>query len=343
MLKTISQDKLNDWLSAISQKYELWVPQECDGGCLLSPYRPEAKLDLESMPKLSAKNIVFPQTECMLKYSYKKDTVNPDQVKVSLQTPDTPSKKVVWGIRPCDVAGISFLEKVFLGNGYHDPYFKARRDECVIVALGCSHPQNSCFCTAVGGSPDTCPGADLLMRVIDGGYSVEVLTPKGEELITAELFSEQNKSKAVKQEGAANKMELPFKLESLPKVADNIQKSFESPYWKEATAACISCGICTYICPTCYCFNIADEAHGMSGERIRCWDTCMSSLYTLEASGHNPRREKSQRYRNRINHKFSYLITNNEVLGCTGCGRCIRECPASVDLRQIVSDLLEPE
>jgi ferredoxin len=344
MLKIITKDKLTDWLAFISREYELWVPQEEEGGVLLAPYQPERGFNLKLMPKLSAKEVVFPQTECLLKYSYNKDTVNPEQVEVSLEASNPHHKTVIWGIRPCDVAGISFLEKVFTSNGYHDPYFKSRRKECVIVAVGCRHPEATCFCTAVGGSPAEAPGADLLLTRIDNEYGAEILSERGKDLINEDLFSTPAKGKieSIKQAKQAACNEMPFRLEeSLPAVADKILQAFEFPYWKEATTACISCGICTYVCPTCYCFNIADEARGMEGERLRCWDTCMSYTYTLEASGHNPRIIKYQRYRNRINHKFSYLITNNDIVGCTGCGRCIKECPANIDLRHIVAHLLE--
>jgi ferredoxin len=345
MPKAITQDKLGDWLAIINRRYELWLPQERRGVTLLTPYRPEVGVSLERLPKVSAKEVVFPRTECLFKYRYQKDKANPEQVKLSLEAGNPSTKTVIWGIPPCDVAGISFLEKVFAGKGYHDPYFKARRKECLIVALGCQQPAATCFCTAVGGSPVEAPGADLLLTRIDNEYVVEVLTPRGGELIDDTLFSmvEEEELKTLEQakQAVSDRLEVPFALRPLPAVADRLRQVFESPYWKEATAACLSCGICTFVCPTCYCFNIADEARGLEGERLRCWDACMFSSYTLEASGHNPRGIKFQRYRNRISHKFSYLITNNDILGCTGCGRCIRECPVSIDLRRIVARLLE--
>jgi ferredoxin len=345
MPKSITQDKLKDWLDSISQKYELWVPQEKEGVCRLAPYQPEAGFCLERASQLSAKEVLFPQTECILKYSYQKNKNNPEDVKVSLEAADPHPKTVIWGIPPCDVAGISFFEKVFAGSGsYQEPYFKARRSECLIVAFACQHPDTTCFCTAVGGSPVEAPGADLLLTRINHEYVVEVLTPQGGKLIDEALFGMlgEEKLKAMEQakQAVRHTVEHPFSVEASPLVAKKLLKAFESPYWKEATAGCISCGICTFVCPTCYCFNIADEAHGMQGERLRCWDACMFPLYSLEASGHNPRRVKFQRYRNRLSHKFSYLITNNDTLGCTGCGRCIRECPAGIDLRRIMAHLM---
>ena len=114
----------------------------------------------------------------------------------------------------------------------------------------------------------------------------------------------------------------------------------DGPYWRDRVSKCISCGICTYVCPTCYCFTIADEIEDLQGERLRAWDSCMFYQYTLEASGHNPRPSKFERYRNRIGHKFSYFPDQyNGMISCCGCGRCIRSCPVSIDIRRIVGHL----
>ncbi len=344
MPKAIMQDKLNDWLDSIASKYQLWAPQDKDGACLLSPYTPGAPVNLKCRPQLSAKKALFPQTECLLKYQYHKDKSKPEETELSISAANPNQKTVIWGIAPCDVSGISFFENVFIGAGYQDTYFKTRRSNTLIAAIACQHAESTCFCEAVGGSPVSAPDADLLLTRIDHEYVVEALTNEGATLIDEGLFTtvEEAKLNAMQQvkEAALSKLSKPFELGSLPSVADKFLKAFESPYWKEATAACLSCGICTFVCPTCYCFNITDEAQGMHGQRLRCWDACMFSTYTLEASGHNPRNIKFQRYRNRLSHKFSYLITNNNVLGCTGCGRCIKECPVGIDLRSIISHIL---
>jgi len=344
MPKAIAQDKLGEWFSLISQKYNLWVPVEKEGIYQLALYTPGTEFSLNGIPEFSAKKIVFPQTECLIKYSYHKEVKSPEQVQLEFHPTISAPKTVVLGIPPCDVHGITFLEKVFLGQGYQDPYFKARRAECILIALACEHPYNTCFCSAVGASPVEAPGADLLMTRIDNEYVVEILSKRGAEFVTEELFRHLSKDelKAMEQAKKVAKtgLEVPLDLSKLAQVATKLASSFESPYWKEATAGCISCGICTYVCPTCHCFNIADEAYGAEGERLRCWDACMFPLYSLEASGHNPRQIKFQRYRNRLNHKFNYLISNLGVIGCTGCGRCIRNCPAAIDLRQILQHIL---
>jgi hypothetical protein len=82
-------------------------------------------------------------------------------------------------------------------------------------------------------------------------------------------------------------------------------------FWMDQSARCLSCGVCTYLCPACSCFNITDENSGLKGKRLRTWDTCMSALYTLEGSGHNPRVSRAHRLRNRVGHKFCYHRRNS--------------------------------
>ena len=141
---------------------------------------------------------------------------------------------------------------------------------------------------------------------------------------------------------AAAELSLPPDLSDAPakllEVFDNME------FWENVSAQCLSCGACTYLCPSCYCFNITDESHGMQSTRIRSWDNCMSALFTMEASGHNPRPTKAHRLKNRVGHKFSYYPNLHDgTPSCCGCGRCIKSCPAGVDIREIVLKAIEFE
>lgn len=127
------------------------------------------------------------------------------------------------------------------------------------------------------------------------------------------------------------------KAEDLNGFADKFYRSFEDlPFWRHLTFKCKSCAVCTFLCPTCFCFNITDEKGSKGISRLRTWDSCMFFHYTLEASGHNPRTTKAERYRNRIGHKFCYHPERYTDYGCTGCGRCIKYCPVSFDVREVL-------
>jgi len=110
----------------------------------------------------------------------------------------------------------------------------------------------------------------------------------------------------------------------------------EAPFWDDIAFACINCGTCTYVCPTCWCFDIQDEAKQKQSSRFRNWDTCMSPLFTRHATGHNPRGAKVQRVRQRFMHKLKYFLDKyDQGIMCVGCGRCVKSCPVNIDIRQV--------
>jgi formate hydrogenlyase subunit 6/NADH:ubiquinone oxidoreductase subunit I len=104
---------------------------------------------------------------------------------------------------------------------------------------------------------------------------------------------------------------------------------------------CLGCGACAYVCPTCACFDIQDEGTGNKGTRVRCWDSCAFSLFTLHTSGHNPREEQTERWRQRILHKFLYMPERQQVYGCVGCGRCSRGCPVDMNILEHLKKIKE--
>ena len=115
-----------------------------------------------------------------------------------------------------------------------------------------------------------------------------------------------------------------------------INALFDAPFWDEMAFACLNCGTCTYLCPTCWCFDIQDEVYGSEGDRIRNWDSCMFPLFTLHGSGHNPRDKKVRRVRQRFMHKLKYYVDKyQDGVQCSGCGRCVRYCPVNIDIRKV--------
>ena len=116
---------------------------------------------------------------------------------------------------------------------------------------------------------------------------------------------------------------------------------FDKIDWVKYTDICQGCGLCTFICPTCHCFEFKDVDENGSVCRYRNWDSCMFPKFTVHASGHNPRASIKERYRQRVLHKYSYIPKNFGYVSCTGCGRCIRSCPAGVNIRSIVEGITE--
>ena len=114
---------------------------------------------------------------------------------------------------------------------------------------------------------------------------------------------------------------------------------FDRPEWAELSKACLGCGTCTFVCPTCQCFDVRDFSTNQGVKRFRCWDSCMYSEFTKMAA-ENPRKNQMQRYRQRFMHKLCYFPSNNNgEYSCVGCGRCVKKCPQSLNIVKVIKKL----
>jgi len=337
-MKFLSADKLTQWLEELSRTSTVLAPTQEDDAVVFRPYDPDRELRLERQPTMPPKEALFPGSETLLQYQYRKDPENPGKQTVEVRESQPAVNQVVFGARPCGARGFTIFDPVFEEGGYQDPYYQARRQSTLFVTLACSMPENTCFCHWVGSSPSDPRGSDVLLTPVESGYALEAITQGGERLLASELLTD---GESVREEMEEVKQAARKELGQAPDLSDVPQKLFDLfedlDFWDRMSAKCISCGACTYLCPTCYCFTITDEPKGASGERIRSWDNCMSYLFTLEGSGHNPRPTKAHRLRNRVGHKFSYYPRlHDQAFACCGCGRCIKSCPVCVDIREII-------
>jgi ferredoxin len=252
--------------------------------------------------------------------------------------------QVIFGVRPCDITGISLMDKVFFDANV-DPYYKARRENTVIIGIDCLKPcDEDCFCSTVG-SLDVKEGFDLLLTDIGEGYFVTVGTPRGEKLLKD--FSKARESSKKERElflsrREGRKKEYPYKfkteLSSLPLL---FTSNWEHPVWKEIGDICLACGRCNLVCPTCYCFDTFDamDVSLREGERRRQWDGCTLAEFAVIAGGINFRAQRSQRLRHRFNRKFNYLMAKHGQSHCVGCGRCYRACLVHIHPVEVVNKL----
>lgn len=344
--KYIAQDKLTNTLDELAKKFEVWVPVaalEKKRIVRFMSYQGGMEPVLTEQSGLGPKNVLLPQVEPLLRFSYNKDVNDLSEKRLRVEDPEPPRQSLIFGARPCDARGFLIFDQVFVRGPYVDNIYTARRERTLIATLVCLDEDAACFCSSVGSGPADMEGSDLRLTPIGGGYVVEALNDRAQPVmeLLGEAASEIHLAAARKvQEEAAQRR---VGGADLTQGRESFLKRFEDmDYWREMVSQCLSCGICTYVCPTCYCFSITDEMKENRGERIRSWDSCMFFTYTLEASGHNPRPTRLERYRNRVGHKFGYFPEKYQgMLACCGCGRCIRGCPVSIDIRRVAENLKE--
>ena len=333
----IAKENLSALFQSIAENQEVYLPVEVSGQVNYKAWTPDAKVSLETLKTVkSPKDAFFPQSENLY-------TVQRDGKKLSIQPEALKEQNfVVFGMKACDIQGVKVLDNVFLSDPI-DSFYAARREHGTIVAMACHEPEESCFCKAFGIDCAE-PAADVATWMVEGELYWKALTDKGEALTKAveSLLTEADGTDAEKLE--TEKTAIRAIVEKLPYSdlslegwnGDALTEKFNSPVWEELYKPCLACGTCTFVCPTCQCYDIKDYDTGHGVKRYRCWDSCMYSDFTMMAHGNN-RTSQMQRFRQRFMHKLVYYPANNNgMYSCVGCGRCVEKCPASLNIVKVI-------
>ncbi len=330
----LNKEKWSDFVGKLTEK-NLWAPK-LEGEAMR--FAPVAAGEIPVLDyrntRVPPKAVVFPQTETMYRFQLG---------DLEMTIPDLDEETIVLGLRPCDARAINIVEKLFSWD-VDDPYYMQRRELVTLIGLACKEPGANCFCTSLGGGPASTEGLDLLMIDLGDSYLFEAISPKGETLMeeVGDMLTEAGDESAVlRNQAVADAEKLISRTVDHAGIPAGLPSLWENSLWQRVSASCLGCGTCTYLCPTCHCFDIQDETEGFESRRCRIWDSCMFEEYTLHTSGHNPRPTRSERTRNRINHKYSYYVDKFDVIACVGCGRCINLCPVNIDIIEILRQVKE--
>jgi len=294
----------------------------------------------EITPLQPVKSFLFPPTETMFSYqkTEKGTRLTPEQEAGASK------KKILFGLRPCDVHAIEYIQKFYNGN-FPDQPISHYIENTIVVGIACATPSNACFCTTMGISPVSSSGADIFLTPTDDFFLIEFLTEKGKSIqsaFAASLKASEANDGNWKQKIEQSTINSLLEKINVEAIKGKVNQAYDKPFWKKYSDVCIACGGCTFDCPTCTCFDVRDVMESKSdGYRYRAWDSCSFASFTLHASGHNPRNTKLERLRQRIMHKYHYTVANMQTWSCTGCGRCIRVCPVGINTRSILKDIKE--
>ena len=330
----IAKENLTALFQLMAAEREIYVPVNNGGQVNFAAWTEEAEVDLDTLKSVkSPKDAFFPQSENLY-------TCYRDGKKIKIEPEELQSQNfVVFGMKACDVKGVEVLDKVFLSEPV-DTFYAARRAHGTIVAMACHEPEETCFCK-VFGIDCAEPVADVATWMVEGELYWKALTEKGEALTkaVASLLTETDEAKVEAEKTTIRAIveKLPYSNLSLEGWnGDALTEKFDSPVWEELYKPCLACGTCTFVCPTCQCYDIKDYDTGHGVQRYRCWDSCMYSDFTMMAHGNN-RTSQMQRFRQRFMHKLVYFPANNDgMYSCVGCGRCVEKCPASLNIVKVI-------
>lgn len=333
----IAKSKLPELLKAIAAQQELFLPVNNNGQVNFAAWFEGCNADIETLKTVkSPKDMFFPQSETLY-------TVKKEQHKLSVEPQALADQNfVAFGMKACDIQGIKVLDKVFLAEPV-DTFYRARREHGTIVALACHEPEESCFCKVFGVDCAE-PDADVVMWNANDTLYWKDVTDKGTALTEAlsgvlkNADAADEKAVETEQENIRAIVEkLPYTNLSLEGWNGNVtEEKFNSPVWEKLYKPCLACGTCTFVCPTCQCYDIKDYDTGHGIQRYRCWDSCMYSDFTMMAHGNN-RTSQMQRFRQRFMHKLVYFPANNDgMYSCVGCGRCVEKCPSSLNIVKVI-------
>lgn len=337
LMAKISKKSIPELLNRLMKEYDVIAPVEKEGKFAFSVISDVGKVRLDySTTILPPKEFLMPPEETLMKF-----TRNSKQPEATIDE----GKRVLFGIHPCDIWGTMILDWVFDGK-FNDPYYQTRRKNTVVVGLNCIGPCDQyCFCDSMG-TYTVEKGYDIMLIELGNDYIVHIKTDAGDRLVRLnfDLFTEVTYDDADELSKLLVDIKLKQKFKrklEIRNISELLDFKYGSEIWNEYGDKCFSCGACSYVCPTCYCFYMKDTLDlGLdNGERLRTWDACLYIDFARVAGGHNFRKDRATRLKMRFFHKEKSFIDDYGRPACVGCGRCIRACPGKIDLTEIFAKL----
>ena len=335
-MRKCSLNNLNALFNEIANNATLYIPVDTEKGASYKKFEDGMVMSNTLKTNRSAKDFFFPQSENLMEFK-----TEGKKIEV-IDTRDASEDFVVFGVRACDAMSLEVLDKVFLTNPV-DSYYSSRREHGVVITMACTRPTETCFCQTFGIDASA-PKGDIECYKTDSEIYFNAVTEKGKALLEKlNAVTVESDDKAInkqKEEIKAVMQKLPLKdLKADAFGKDKTDEFFNRPEWKTLSESCLGCGTCTFVCPTCQCYDIKDFNTGHGVKRFRCWDSCMYSHFTKMSAG-QPRLTQLERFRQRFMHKLVYFPTNNDgMFSCVGCGRCISKCPISMNIVKVMKTL----
>ena len=244
------------------------------------------------------------------------------------------SDAIFLGVHSYDLAAVHRLDYNF-AEGNAERNYLTRRRGAVFIGVSFT-PDRWHFSGSLGIEPGDTDGFDLFLTKLLDGYVLEAITPAGDELLQGFDLPPHEAGKPAPPQFQQH-IYVPQ-----ARLGDVMAASYDHPVWEETTEKCVGCGTCNLVCPTCYCFDVAENVDitATRGNRERSWDGCMLRPFTEVAGGEVFREDLAARQRHRVFRKFKYISDETGEPWCVGCGRCTAACTAGISIVNIVNRLV---
>ena len=330
------KSNLSYWLRQLRKEMELIAPVSRRGEIVFESIDRIHEIALDCPALIpSPKEFLFPQLEPMLRSAGNR----------LLDMRDN-SRRVIFGVRSCDVSALGLLDRFFLDDPA-DPYYEARRRNTLVISVACNRPDSTCFCASLGTGPYLQAGFDIQLYDLGDRYLVEAGSGAAASWIRrfSFLMGRPSKSDLVDLYEVKLSSQSMFHRRVSLKGAQRMMQGGEvsEAFWEKVTGRCIECGGCVYCCPVCTCFSVMDNRDGKAACRTRLWDTCMFKGFTRMAGGVLPAADRRLRTKRWFEHKVLYYPETAGAFGCVGCGRCAVTCPGRIDMASVVSRIEKHE
>lgn len=336
-MRKCSLNKIDALFAEIAKAGELYLPVDgSDGVAKFSKWEEGTVWSQALNTVRSPKDFFFPQTENLMEFKTSGKNIEIIDVR------DEKADFVIFGVRACDVKSFDVLDRVFLSDPV-DSFYASRREHGTIISLACTKPAETCFCGTFGIDSAE-PAGDVSAWKTETEIFFRANNEKGEAFLKKiEALTEDADEAPVKEQQEKTRdimKKLPLAgLKTDAFGGGKTDKYFNAPEWKSLSESCLGCGTCTFVCPTCQCYDIRDFDTGNGVIRFRCWDSCMYSDFTKMAHGNN-RLSQLERFRQRFMHKLVYYPENNDgMFSCVGCGRCLAKCPISMNIVKVMKKI----
>lgn len=247
--------------------------------------------------------------------------------------------RVLFGVHAYDIVGLNILDRVFADGPYPDPYYVTRRRNTAVIGVDVVPDRHHFAASINADSVDT--GFDLFFSDIGESFIVLVGTSRGHDMVTmtGSLLEEAGPADVAEFKRRAKQRRAAYVTQvEMSGFAEILEMEYASRVWDELGDRCLSCGACSHVCPTCYCFDVHDEVTpgSRAGRRIRTWDSCLFRTHAAVAGGENFRESRASRVKFRYYHKQRGFVAEYGRPSCVGCGRCIVACPAGIDIVTVI-------